>query len=78
MSLILDVYLCDNFIGTLTQDNSGDLELVYDQCYLEATTHGISPSLPSTQKLHKGKIVSWLNKAISSLCFIFIEPGYFA
>lgn len=57
MSRILDVYLCDNFVGTLTQDDSGDLELAYDQGYLETTTHGISLSLPSTQKLHKGKIV---------------------
>lgn len=57
MSRILDVYLSDNFIGTLTQDDSGDLELAYDWGYLEATNHGISLSLPSTQKLHKGKVV---------------------
>ncbi len=57
MSRILDIYLCDKFVGTLTQDDSGDLELAYDQGYLEAKTHGISLSLPSTQKLHKGKIL---------------------
>lgn len=56
MSRILDVYLCDNFVGTLTQDNSGDLEFAYDQGYIETTDRGISLSLPSTQKLHKGQI----------------------
>lgn len=56
MSRILDVYLCDNFVGTLTQDNSGDLEFAYDQGYVETRDCGISLSLPSTQKLHKGKI----------------------
>lgn len=56
MSRILDVYLCDNFVGTLTQDDSGDLEFAYDQGYIETTNRGISLSLPSTQKLHKGKI----------------------
>jgi len=57
MSLRLDVYLCDNFVGTLTQDESGDLEFAYDQGYIETTNQGISLSLPSTQKLHHGKIV---------------------
>ena len=57
MSRILDVYLCDNFAGTLTQDNSGDLEFAYDQSYLDATDFGISLSLPSAQKRHKGKVV---------------------
>ncbi len=56
MSRILDVYLCDNFVGTLTQDNSGDLEFSYDQGYVETRDRGISLSLPSTQKLHKGQI----------------------
>ena len=56
MSRILDVYLCDNFVGTLTQDNSGDLEFAYDQGYVETRDRGISLSLPSTQKRHKGKI----------------------
>jgi len=57
MSRLLDVYLCDDFVGTLLQDDSGDLEFAYDQDYLAATAHGISLSLPSTQKRHKGKIV---------------------
>jgi serine/threonine-protein kinase HipA len=57
MNRILDVYLCDNFVGTLTQDDSGDLEFSYDLGYLETTSRGISLSLPSTQKLHKGKTV---------------------
>ena len=57
MSRILDVYLCDNFVGTLTQDDSGDLEFAYDEGYLETAAHGISLSLPTTQKLHKGKTV---------------------
>ncbi len=46
MSRILDVYLCDNFVGILTQDESGDLEFTYDQGYLKNSTHGISLSLP--------------------------------
>lgn len=57
MSRRLDVYLCDNFVGTLTQDESGDLEFAYDQGYIETTNRGISLSLPSTQKRHHGKIV---------------------
>ena len=57
MSRLLDVYLCDDFVGTLLQDDSGDLEFAYDQDYLAATAHGISLSLPLTQKRHKGKIV---------------------
>ena len=57
MSRILDVYLCDNFVGTLTQDDSGDLEFAYDQSYLDSTDFGISLSLPSGQKQHKGKVV---------------------
>ena len=60
MSRMLDVYLCDNFVGTLTQDDSGDLELSYDQGYVETKDRGISLSLPSTQKLHKGKSVKAL------------------
>ena len=46
MSRILDVYLCDNFAGTLTQDECGDLEFAYDKSYLETANHGISLSLP--------------------------------
>ena len=57
MSRILDVYLSNNFVGTLTQDESGDLEFAYDQGYLEEAGRGISLSLPLTQELHKGKTV---------------------
>lgn len=54
MSRILDVYLCDNFVGTLTQDDSGDLEFAYDQGYLETAAHGISLSLPLSAGFSSG------------------------
>jgi len=46
MSRILDVYLHNDFVGTLTQDDSGDLEFAYDSSYLETASIGISLSLP--------------------------------
>lgn len=46
MSRILDVYLCDNFVGTLTQDDSGDLEFAYDPTYAENATSPISLLFP--------------------------------
>ncbi len=61
MSRILDVYLHDDFVGILTQDDSGDLEFAYDSSYLEKSSIGISLSLPlSTEvskSVHKGKKV---------------------
>jgi serine/threonine-protein kinase HipA len=46
MDRVLDIYLCNNLVGTLTQDESGDLEFVYDHHYLKTAKHGISLSLP--------------------------------
>lgn len=56
MSRTLDVYLCDYFVGTLSQDQNGDLEFLYDHNYLENATHGISLSLPLTKEIYKGGV----------------------
>ncbi len=45
---VLDVYLNNNFVGELVQDDSGELEFTYDQNYLENGSHAISLSLPLT------------------------------
>lgn len=46
MSRILDVYLCDNFVGTLTQDKSEDLEFAYDTEYANSEAKPISLLFP--------------------------------
>lgn len=46
MSRILDVYLNDDFVGILSQDDSGDLAFSYDKEYIEKAPFGISLSLP--------------------------------
>lgn len=46
MKRILDIYLYNEFVGILTQDESGELEFAYDDNYLSKGTYGLSLSLP--------------------------------
>ena len=46
MSRILDVYLQDKLVGSLEQNDSGDLAFIYDADYLNTASYGISLSLP--------------------------------
>jgi serine/threonine-protein kinase HipA len=50
MSRVLDVYLNDDFVGILGQDESGDMTFSYDQEYRENAAFGISISLPPHAK----------------------------
>jgi serine/threonine-protein kinase HipA len=53
MNRLLDVYLHDDFVGALTQDESGELEFTYDQTYLKEADFGISLSLPVEKELSR-------------------------